>query len=421
MRIGRTGPGLWFKRSVWVGYAAVVITVLGCGGNPTATNSTDVIGTVSPLATPALLASPSQPPASMTALAQATATVAATLGHGQISSTGPMVVARNGQSATLLLDGRVLIVGGTADRSAELYDPATGTFSLTGSMAESQPGATATLLRDGRVLIAGGTDGSLYENPVASAELYDPKTGIFSPTGSMTTARFTHTATLLSGGRVLIVGDEDRSFDAKPSAEFYDPSTGTFAPTGSPAKVRAGNTATLLSDGRVLIAGGTGTGAYNDSTAASAELYDPTIGKFALTGSMTTSRWSGHTGTLLSDGRVLIVGGNASSVQEVPLTSAELYNPKTGKFSATGSMSVARDAQSAILLHDGRVLVWEGALGSPELYDPTTGQFTRTGSAMPFGGGQTATLLADGRVLITGGWDGVSVSNLSNSAELFQP
>src|SRR5271157_980588 len=415
MQVGRIGWGLPLKRRVWVGCAALVVTLLGCGA-PTATNSP-----VRPVASPTLVASPTHPPAPPTATAQATATVAATLGHGQLSSTGPMVVARNGQSATLLPDGRVLIVGGTDDKSAELYDPATGTFSLTGSMVYSQPGATATLLRDGRVLITGGTDGSLDENPVASAELYDPKTGTFSPTGSMTTARSTPAATLLSDGRVLIVGDEDRSFDAKPSAELYDPSTGTFSPTGSPVKLRAGNTATLLSDGRVLIAGGTGTGAYNDSTATSAELYDPTTGKFALTGSMTTSRWSGHTATLLSGGRVLIVGGNGSSVQEVPLASAELYHPRAGKFSATGSMSLARDAHSAILLHDGRVLVLEGARGAAELYDPTTGQFTKTGSTLPFRGGQTATLLADGRVLIAGGWDGGSVSNLSNSAELYQP
>ena len=414
MQVGRIRRGPPLKRRVWVGCATLVMALLGCG-TPTASNSQ-----VRPVASPTLVASPTRPPAIPTDVAQATATVAATFSHGQLSSTGPMVVARNGQSATLLSDGRVLIVGGTDDKSAELYDPATGTFSLTGSMAESQPGATATLLRDGRVLITGGPDGSLGENPVASAELYDPKTGSFSSTGSMTTARSTHTATLLPDGRVLIVGDEDRSFDAKPSAELYDPSPGSFAATGSPVKLRAGNTATLLSDGRVLIAGGTGTGAYNDMTPGSAELYDPVTGKFSLTGSMTTARCSGHTATRLPDGRVLIVGGNASSVQEVPLASAELYNPKTGKFSPTGSLFVARDTHSAVPLHDGRVLVLEGASGAAELYDPTTGHFTKTGSALPFRGGQTATLLVDGRVLIAGGWDGGTVSNLSNSAELYQ-
>jgi WD40 repeat protein len=329
-----------------------------------------------------------------------------------------MVVARNGQTATLLPDGRVLIVGGTKDTSAELYDPAKGMFSLTGSMVESQPGATTTLLQDGRALITGGTDGSLDENPVASAELYDPATGLFSRTGSMTTARSTHTATLLASGLVLIAGG---AVGTKPSAELYDPRTGTFRPTGSPVRIRAGSTATLLPDGRVLLAGGTGSGAYNDTTAASAELYNPKTGKFALTGSMTTSRWSGQTATLLSDGRVLIVGGNASSVQEVPLASAELYDPTTGKFSATGPMHAARDTHSDVLLHDGRVLVLEGAPGAAELYDPATGQFTLTGIAMPFLGGQTATSLTDGRVLITGGSDGASISNLSNSAELYQP
>jgi WD40 repeat protein len=333
-----------------------------------------------------------------------------------------MTVARNGQTATLLLDGRVLIAGGSGDDTAELYDPKTGTFSSTGPMNVARVrGQTATLLQDGRVLIAGGSDNSLAQNALASAELYDPKTGEFVLTGSMAHARAGHTATLLLDGRVLIVGDSDRSFEARPSAELYDPTTGGFVPTGSPINLRDGHAATLLQDGRVLILGGTGTGAYNDPTPASAELYDPTTGKFNPTGSMTTRRWSGLTATLLKDGRALIDGGNGSGIQEVPLASAELYDPKTGRFTTTGSMAVARDTQSATLLLNDRVLVVGGDDRTAELYDAETDKFSKTGSTIMSRGGQSATLLLDGCVLVAGGWDGVSLQAGSVSAELYEP
>jgi hypothetical protein len=237
-------------------------------------------------------------------------------------------------SATLLNDGRVLIArGADLSQPSLLYDPSTNAFATTGSMTTARVGQTATLLSDGRVLIAGGF--GVQGGPLvglASAELYDPKTGKFSPTGSMTTARVGQTATLLSDGRVLIAGGATADIIAGKmlaSAELYDPKTGTFSPTGSMITARGVQTATLLSDGRVLIAGGSdlrliagGSDSPGDSLAggslASAELYDPTTGRFSPTGSMTTARVD-QTATLLSDGRVLIAGGSDSS--------AELYQP----------------------------------------------------------------------------------------------
>jgi hypothetical protein len=302
--------------------------------------------------------------------------------------------------------------------SAELYNPATGTFKPTGPMTVGRVGHTATLLSSGRVLIAGGGGVGDGAPDLASAELYDPATGTFSLTGSMTVPRRDHTATLLPDGRVLIAGGEGNLA----SAELYDPKTGTFSPTGSMTPAPGGTVATLLADGRVLMVGG--------RVDASAELYDPKTGTFSPTGSMTAAR-GGPTATLLTDGRVLVAGGIDWSPGSVPgnaLASAELYDPATGTFRPSGSMTVARDGHSATLLSDGRVLV-DGGLGSPdyvasaELYDPKTGVFTRAGSTLAARADQTATLLTDGRVLIAGGidWPQGSAPEYLASAELYQP
>jgi hypothetical protein len=153
---------------------------------------------------------------------------------------------------------------------------------------------------------------------------------------------------------------------------MYDPKTGTFSPTGSMTTARSYHTATLLTDGRVLVAGGITSG-----RAASAEIYDPKTGTFIATGSMTTDRYS-HTATLLTDGRVLVAGGygtNSASTNSASLASADIYDPRAGTFSATGSMTTARGGQSATLLTDGRVLIAGGLFGSSylasaELYQP---------------------------------------------------
>jgi hypothetical protein len=337
------------------------------------------------------------------------------------SSTGSMATSRAYHTATLLADGRILIVGGVNGTeyltSAEIYDPKTGIFSVTGSMSTGRAYHAATLLSDGRVLVAGGS-----WDRRGSAETYDPKTGLFSPTGLMIAARMNATATLLSDGRVLIAGGDippdGRSGSGNPlaSAEMYNPKTGTFSSTGSMRAARSYHTATLFSDGRVLVAGGVGSG----SQLASAEIYNPKTGTFSSTGSMVAAR-NYHAATLLSDSRVLVAGGLSSGRS---LASAEIYDPMTGTFSSTGSMIAAHMDATATTLSDGRALLAGGevsfgtALASAEIYDPKTGAFSPAGSMTTARGYHTATLLTDGRVLVAGGANG---TEYFASAEIYTP
>ena len=348
----------------------------------------------------------------------------ATTATGSFAQTGSLVIARFNNSATPLLDGRVLVAGGEGGvgrvwsdvATAELYDAATGTFSRTGTMVNGRVWHFATRLLNGGVLIGGG-DG-VFNNgytPLASVELYDPATGAFSPTGSMTTDREFPTATLLSDGRVLVAGGDNpySACSILASTEVYDPTTGTFNSGATMEIGREGQTATLLKNGLVLIAGGSGgCSAQSSAIMRSAELYDPRVNSFQPTGSLVTAR-SGQTATLLRDGRVLITGGCAESTGQgcTAVASAELYDPTSGTFSPTGSMSEPRVGHAATLLPDGRVLIAGGCtredngctpLTSAEIYDPRTGTFSPTGPMLPGRAGFTLTALETGGVLVTG-------------------
>jgi hypothetical protein len=285
-------------------------------------------------------------------------------------------------------------------------------FKADGSMAAARISHTATSLADGTVVLVGGAG-------LASAEKYDPSTGKFTvTTGSMSVARDGHTATLLKTGKILITGGQaDPTAAAYTSAELFDPSTGKFTLTaGAMSVARTGHNATLLSDGTVLITGG------NTSTA---ELFDPSTGMFApTTGKMLTAR-SEDTATLLANGTVLITGG---LIGNGALATAELYDPSTKTFSATtGTMAVARNYHTATLLssgpNTGKVLIAGGNSKNAvaELYDPAIGSFSTTGAMGSTRQRHTATVLSDGTVLMAGGSEFDGNVDILAAAEIFDP
>ncbi|HEY6545935.1 MAG TPA: kelch repeat-containing protein [Dokdonella sp.] len=345
-------------------------------------------------------------------------------GGGGFEATGDMNVPRSHQGAALLPDGRVLQVGGIAATgnvvgSAETYDPATGQFTATGSLADARMRPNTVALADGRVLVTGGRGGNQGDTIFASAEVYDPATGQFTPTGSMTEPRYVTAVARLDDGRVLFAGGFNFTTDTLASAELYDPVTGMFSPTGPLSAPRdPGGRAAKLADGRVLIAGG-----YVDSGAlGTAEVYDPATGQFTLTGNLGEPRGD-HAIATLADGRVLVVGGLGNTSY---LAQAELYDPATGTFSPTGSLAHVRANPTATLLADGRVLVAGGngnVTGDPniapaEVYDPASGTFSDVGDLITPSMGGTAVRLTDGRVLLAGGWAGVEDMPTAH-AELF--
>jgi hypothetical protein len=420
-----SAPNLFGLAGVGLATVVVIVAALALRGTIKTTGGGPGPGG-EPSASASIAAASTSP--ELTAQPSATTSGVPVAGAGRWATTGsPSGATTSFNSALRLADGRVLFI---EFPSSEIYDPATGKFTATGGPAVDHSGGSATLLADGRVLLAGGMDTSsgLAKN-IAVAEIYDPATGKFGPTGSMVTARFGHTATLLADGRVLIAGGGIEHVDGSgtrrvgptlptragtatmsliDSAELYDPGTGKFSPTGSMSVGRDTAAAVRLEDGRVLI---TGSGDEGNQADASADLYDPATAKFTPTGSMSAARY-GHTATLLTDGRVLIASGNNGTNGE---TSIEIYDPATGRFGDAGS-SGNREFYSVASLQSGRLLFIGGFdvanitkdpgsfPSTCDLYDPATHKVSPAASLR---GGQYAAAVAllDGRVLVAGtGW-----------------
>ena len=300
---------------------------------------------------------------------------------GAWSSTGELNVARVSARAVLLPNGTVLAIGGcivndclgSTTKSAEIYNPATGTWSVTGSMRTGRAEFVAVLLPTGKVLVAGGCtsyDAAGCVGVTAAAELYNPATGTWTSTGAMRAGRMAMTATVLINGKALIAGGQTAASDALSSSELYNPATGTFTLTGRLITPRSGHTATLLKSGMVLMAGGEN---VNGISISKAEFYNPTTGLYVATGNMPSNRQE-HVAVMLPSGYVMISGGNnVNATTTTPLASCAIYNPTTGTWAAASSMHSARADHTATLLHNGHVLVaggdnTAGELSNAEIY-----------------------------------------------------
>lgn len=325
-----------------------------------------------------------------------------------VRSTSPMGAPRAAHTATALIDGDVLIVGGfTGDEAqlagTELFDQQHDRFERIAQPAVRRQSHTATRLRDGTVLIAGGLgESNQYHD---TAELYDPSTKTFRMTGRMTTARSNHEAVLLEDGRVLLVGGTGTGWTFLASAEIYDPHVGTFTATGAMGEPREGHAAVRLADGRVLVSGGHRGRGSATVVSQTAEIYDVAAGRFGPTGAMTIRRHK-HDAVTLSDGRVLVLGGADERDNEGVYASVEMFDPGTGEFRAGSPMRLGRYKHrgTSFWLTDGRLLLAGGA-SRAEVYNPATGTSEVVGGAARLAGQfSAAAFLPAGRVLITGGY-----------------
>jgi hypothetical protein len=337
-----------------------------------------------------------------------------------------MSVARGEHTATLLLDGRVLVAGGRAAsglpiRSAELFDPANGTWTAAAGLIEARAGHSAIRLDDGRVLIAGGSRGA---DEAPNGEIFDPATNGFTAAGPMVSPRFGQAAAKMADGRVLFAGGT-RGGTAIATVEIFDPGTGQFLSAGTMATLRIDAMAAALHDGRVVIAGGGEPPSYQPT--ASTEIYLPGAG-LSQGPAMSASRASTTAVTLL-DGRVYIPTGHGG-VAVSPRPTSDLYDPAAGTFSSQAVVH-ARHYPTVTRLADGSVLIAGGvrfadtgramALRLLEVFDPKSGTSRDAGTMVHERRDHATVALADGRALIVGGTSGTGAGTLLKSAEVWTP
>jgi Galactose oxidase, central domain/Kelch motif len=343
---------------------------------------------------------------------------------GTWSSVPAMGFGRGYHTATLLPNGKVLVVAGSQSNhilaSAELYDPRTRTWSPAGTLRMARSLHTATLLNSGKVLVVGGSPiQPMYLGSLATAELYDPQTNSWALAASMHTPRSYHTATLLTDGRVLVVGGIEATNDVTgrvlASTELYDPVANSWTVRMPMSVARAKHTAILLADHRVLVIGGTNADYFAFSGYfRTAELYDPATQSWSPAASMNYARINA-TSTLLPDGRVLVVGDDGVNER-----TAEIFDPISGQWLPIPDPAVGRAEHIAVELRDGTVLV-AGGIGqtNAQVFDWRRNGWSSAGALTTIRASATATVLDDGQVLVAGGFGNRSIPWAS--AELYDP
>ena len=287
-----------------------------------------------------------------------------------------------GQVAALLPGGKALFAGGADAMSyymhGDVFDPVAGTWAQTPAMAHAHAYGAAASLSNGDVLVIGGYDGG-DTFTTGAVDVYSAAHGTWSAGPALSGGRYAFTATTMKDGRVLVAGGDDGSLaagSALSSVQVYTSGSGWSAGAAM-KKVRLDHAAVLLPDGRVLVAGGVDASGTALSTA---EIYDPTSGHWTLTGTMSAAR-AGFTMNVLADGRVVAVGGYAANPGQA-LTSADLFDPTTDGWTATGALTAGRRYQAAAALGDGRVVVIGGHggasdyLASCEVYTPPPARTT---------------------------------------------
>tara|TARA_Y100000590_G_scaffold187023_1_gene213086 strand:+ start:761 stop:1894 length:1134 start_codon:yes stop_codon:yes gene_type:complete len=340
------------------------------------------------------------------------------------TSAGSMSTPRWGHSATVLNDGKLLVVGGQERLSgrvatAEIYDPASNTWSAAANMIDPRGKKhSAVLLSDGKVMVMGDSE-------TGTVEIYDPASNTWTATGSLNKPRNSITVTLLNDGRVLAAAGEDATKTGTlplNTAEVWDPSTGEFSVTASMEQNHAGVPSVLVGD-KVLVIG-----------RYIGELYDPSTGAWSSAGTPNKERAQGAAAVVMNDGKVMITGGEFIrsgwvGANTVPLLGTEIYDPATSTWTKASNMIEPRKFHASAVLNDGRVIV----VGPKDdnmvidVYDPTSIEEIKWPTigvlAENRGESYTASVLNDGRVIVVGGYfiNEDKKTRAIATAEIFDP
>ena len=429
-----------------VTYDSSKLSITNCVITNSVTNVTTSASTTCPTLTPAITANTTftmqvtyvdirETPYHTFPSLSTTTTVSISTSPLPIAQTGALTTGRSEQIAILLPNNKVLVAGGTNNgttplRTAELYDPITETWTATGSMSVARRGHTATLLLDGKVLVVGGFDGTVES---VTTEIYDPATGVWTSSGAMARGRKYHTASRLGDGKVLIAGGivATNMGDGR-IAEIYAPLTASFtsmpltsslaSPSPLMSSPRHKHTASVLSDGvTVVLVGG-----FDPAVRATTEVFTynattPTNSTWAVGPTLTQGRHDHAVSTLAGTKKLFITGGYTNSTEICDFTT--LSSPSC---TASTSMVATRALHTSNTLTDGRVIVIGGTDGSQllksiEIYTPTGPTWATDPKVLQTArAGHSGTLLSNGKVLVTGADNQVS-GVTTNTAELWAP